>query len=109
MQKNISVTIDNHYYAIRLSKNTLILQYISAIHIYSTNCNLTAYVYIYIIYKIAYYTTSPKPEISLNVLFGHPSAVWYSAVLVPEYINGNELLFFGSLYSSIDFIAHSES
>ena len=31
MKNNISVTIDTHYFAIRITKNTIILQYISAI------------------------------------------------------------------------------
>ena len=36
MPKNMSVTINNQYFAIRLIKNTIILQDISAIHTYST-------------------------------------------------------------------------
>ena len=43
------------------------------------------------IYTIAYNHSETRDF--LIDLFGLPSAVWYSAVLVPEYINGNELLF----------------
>ena len=69
MQNNMSVTINNQYFAIRLIKNTIILQYISAIHTYSTNLTACICIYIFIYYSLLYYTTSPKPEISLNVLF----------------------------------------
>ena len=69
MQNNMSVTINNQYFAIRLIKNSIILQYISAIHTYSTVIVISLHVYIYIYYSLLYYTTSPKPEISLNVLF----------------------------------------
>jgi hypothetical protein len=69
MQNNMYVTINNQYFAIRLIKNTIILQYISAIHTYSTVIVISLHVYIYIYYSLLYYTTTPNPEISLNVLF----------------------------------------
>ena len=61
MQNNMSVTINNQYFAIRLIKNTIILQYISAIHTCSTVTVISLCIHIYM-YTIAYYSTSPKPE-----------------------------------------------
>ena len=49
MPKNMSVTINNQYFAIRLVKNTIILQDISAIHTYSTVIVSSLHVYIYTI------------------------------------------------------------
>ena len=48
MPKNMSVTINNQYFAIRLIKNTIILQDISAIHTYSTVIVSSLHVCIYI-------------------------------------------------------------
>ena len=48
MPKNMSVTINNQYFAMRLIKNTIILQDISAIHTYSNVIVSSLHVYIYI-------------------------------------------------------------
>ena len=55
MQNNMSVTIKNQYFATRLIKNTIILQYISAIHTCSTAIVVSLHVYIYIYCKWGLY------------------------------------------------------